>query len=80
MEQVHPSTALMPRYEVNDRRVLTSIMGKAFQHNLTFYYSAYPTIDHKVDLILVTEDGKLAQAARDGDITVDNAETLITSR
>lgn len=80
IEQVHHLTALMTRYEAKDRRVLTSIMGNTFKHNLTFYDSAYLTIASKLNLTLVTEDKKLAQAAKEADVPVNSTETLITSK
>jgi len=80
IEQVHHLTSQMTRYDARDRRVLASIMGDAFQHNLTFYDSVYLTIASKLNLTLVTEDKKLAQAAKEADIPVNSTETLITSK
>lgn len=66
----------MIKHRIKDLATLSSIMENAFQHNLTFYDSAYLTVAKQHNLTLITQDEQLAKAAIKANIPVKETENL----
>lgn len=64
LKQTQNLTALMNKHTINDRQTQITIMENAFNHNLTYYDSAYLTTAQKQNITLITEDQQLLKAAK----------------
>ena len=76
---IHTGLELMTLIRQENTEDSIHILQNSLTHNLTYYDSAYLTAADKHKVALVTEDKRLAEAAKKANIPTIDTDTLITT-
>ena len=79
LDNIHTGLELMTLIRQENTQDSRHILRNSLTHNLTYYDSAYLTAADKHRATLVTEDKRLAEAAKKANIPTIDTDTLITT-
>jgi len=77
LDNIHTGLELMTLIRQENKEDSKQVLRNSLTHNLTYYDSAYLTAADKHRATLVTEDKRLADAARKADIPTIDTDTHI---